>query len=426
MSGSTESDDLDCILARFHQDMENASDARALLEVYCSRHPQFADEFREVLHFGRILELSRQEHDRPQRERVGDFRIVRRIARGGMGEIYEAIQEPLERRVVVKTIRHEYASQHARERFLREQHVLAKLHETHTVPIFAAGEQDGVQYFAMPYIEGASLDHIVRTATTWASVEKHEHRTPRLGELARMVLERSTAGIQAADQGTHTTESGTPVEKSVPDGARAATATANACWSLSLEYFRSVAQVMADVAESLEHAHRHGFLHRDLKPSNIMVDTAGQSWVIDFGLAGHIQGELEPQFATTESSDAQAASALTAGVIGTPGYMSPEQAAGKTVDERTDIWGLGVTLYELLTLRRAYPAEPRSPIGRGTSFPPPTAPRRLIRSLPRDLEAICLKALHVDPAGRYRTAGEIADDLRRWLRSGTRLGSERT
>ncbi len=173
---------------------------------------------------------------------------------------------------------------------------------------------------------------------------------------------------------------------------------------------------MADVAESVEHAHRHSFLHRDLKPSNIMVDVSGESWVIDFGLAGYVGGELERRFIAENHGDGESSMALTAGVIGTPGYLSPEQALGKELDARTDVWGLGATLYELVTWRRAYPNTIPTRDSEGAWFPRPLAPRRLVNNAPRDLEAICLKALEVAPEGRYSGAAEFGADLRRWLR----------
>ncbi len=174
-------------------------DLRTDSEFACeSTHPELDEQIRLAKRAirGRTQPLS----DPAEPERVGDFRIVRRIAHGGMGDIYEAIQEPLNRRVVVKTIRRGIASEHARQRFLREQHVLAKLHETHIVPIFAAGEEASVQYFAMPYIEGASLNHILRTAIAWPEPER-QTRTPRLEEFARAVVERTAAQSPTATSG---------------------------------------------------------------------------------------------------------------------------------------------------------------------------------------------------------------------------------
>ena len=162
---------------------------------------------------------------------------------------------------------------------------------------------------------------------------------------------------------------------------------------------------MADAGDALHHAHQAGVIHRDVKPSNIMVDTHEHCWVLDFGLAAYQaarNGEAHPD-GPGGSTDGAAS-----GVMGTPRYMAPEQFQ-EQADERTDVWGLGVTLYELLTLRPAFAS--RAQIE--SSEPP--RPGEFVSNLPRDLEAICLKALRKDPEQRYTTAREFADDLRRWL-----------
>ncbi len=169
---------------------------------------------------------------------------------------------------------------------------------------------------------------------------------------------------------------------------------------------------MAAVAEGVHHANGAGVVHRDLKPSNIMVETSGHAWVLDFGLASlktaTDHGVMAPMaFAIPAESDAS----LTAGPIGTPPYMAPEQHRDDTqADARADVWGLGATLYELVTLQRAFAT------GRSVLEDEPRSPRQLNRHLDRDLEAVVLKALHKDPAHRYATAGALADDLNRWLR----------
>jgi WD40 repeat protein len=168
------------------------------------------------------------------------------------------------------------------------------------------------------------------------------------------------------------------------------------------EFFRTVARLGVQAAEALEHAHQRGVVHRDIKPANLMLDADDHLWVTDFGLA-HVQGDTR----LTQTGD----------LLGTLRYMSPEQvsARGLPPDHRTDIYSFGVTLYELMSLRPAFGGSGRGDVLRRVAFEEPVPPRRLNRAVPVDLETIVLKAMAKQPAERYATAGELADDLRRFL-----------
>jgi WD40 repeat protein len=167
-------------------------------------------------------------------------------------------------------------------------------------------------------------------------------------------------------------------------------------------FFRTVANLGVEAAEALEHAHQMGVIHRDIKPGNLMVDAGGHLWVTDFGLA-------------RLGSDANLT--MTGDLLGTLRYMSPEQALAKRVviDHRTDVYSLGVTLYELLTLEPAYNGKSREEVLRQIAFEEPRPPRGLNRSIPAELETIVLKAMAKSPEERYATAQELADDLERYL-----------
>jgi serine/threonine-protein kinase len=166
--------------------------------------------------------------------------------------------------------------------------------------------------------------------------------------------------------------------------------------------YRRVAEVGAQAAEALDYAHQMGVIHRDVKPSNLLLDGRGQLWVTDFGLA---------QLQTSEGPT------LTGDLLGTLRYMSPEQALAQRVlvDQRTDVYSLGATLYELLTLRPVFLGEDRQELLRQIAFDEPTPPRRLNRVIPAELETVVLKALEKRPQDRYATAQELAEDLRRFL-----------
>ena len=386
---------VETLVAAYLQAVENGEDPDP--NKLIRDNPQFSAE---LMGFFRVcgevdsLVHAAYETDESQPVRLGDFRIVREISRGGMKIIYEAVQDPLDRRVAVATIGRGRVFPRSRDRFLREQRVLARLHQTHIVPIFAAGSAGPIQYFAMPYIHGATLQDIVNTARELETAGGGAAMPP-LEDLAKRVLERGPARSSLpADS---------PREQRLPPRL------------LSRPYFRSVAKIMADVAQSLQYAHDREIFHRDLKPGNIMVDTEGQSWLIDFGLAGHLQG---PADLRREARPENLEDGLTStdSVLGTPGYMAPEQAKGEAIDARVDVWGLGATLYELLTLRRARAADATPPNGGRGRQAKAVPPRGLVSNVPKDLEAICRKALAEAAGERYPTARALGEDLNCWLR----------
>ncbi|HJT78645.1 MAG TPA: serine/threonine-protein kinase, partial [Gemmataceae bacterium] len=281
---------------------------------------------------------------------LGDFRLVREVGRGGMGIVYEAEQISLRRRVALKVLPFAAALDPRRlQRFENEALAAAHLRHEGIVPVHTVGEERGVHYYAMQFIDGRSLADVIE-------------------EL-----------------------------RSEPSGAPSAERSAG-----SRSYFDWVANLGRQAALALDHAHALGVVHRDVKPANLLLDTRGHLWVTDFGLA-QVAGDT--------------GLTVTGELLGTLRYASPEQVLARhgVVDHRSDVYSLGATLYELLTLRPPFEGRDRKELLRQIADEEPRPPRSLRPSVPRELETVVLKALGKEPSDRYPTARALADDLERFL-----------
>jgi eukaryotic-like serine/threonine-protein kinase len=309
---------------------------------------------------------------------LGDFRIVREVGRGGMGVVYEAVQRSLNRRVALKVLPFAAALDPIQlRRFHTEAQAAAQLHHTHIVPVYSVGCERGVHYYAMQFIDGRTLAQAIA------------ERRQREAELSPPVRPGSPDPAGSADR------------MSLPPRERHTAGSATPS-SRSREFFRMVAALGIQAAEALDHAHRVGIVHRDIKPANILLDAEGNVWITDFGLA-----RLQDDAGVTMTGD----------LLGTLRYMSPEQALARRgyLDHRTDIYSLGVTLYEFLTLRPAIDGRDRQEILARIAQDDPIPPRRWNPAIPHELETILLKSPATEPRTRYGTAKELADDLRRFL-----------
>jgi WD40 repeat protein/predicted Ser/Thr protein kinase len=274
-------------------------------------------------------------------ESIGRYRIVRRLGEGGMGTVYEAVEDDPPRTVALKVMRQGFDSTELRKRFAREGRFLGRLDHAGIAEVYDAGAtEDGQLYLAMEFIRGLPL-----------------------GEHAKL--------------------------RGLTPPARL--------------------ELVARVCDAVEHAHEQGIVHRDLKPANILVDDSGQPKVLDFGVARATDGGLVGSSAHTRPGQ----------LIGTVGYMSPEQVAGDpgAVDVRSDVYSLGVILYELLAERLPYRFE-NLPIHEVVRVIQEVEPSRLgsvNHEFRGEVETIVAKALEKDKARRYRSAGELGADLRRYL-----------
>ncbi len=400
----------------------------------------------------------------PWPQRLGDYRILGCIGEGGMGVVYEAVRESLRSHVALKVMHPRFRSSAGYlQRFHNEARSAAQLHHTNIVSVFDYGEHDGVCYYAMQYIAGHSLDEILTDVRRLRSIQSREKAAPVAAGPDPNTHENTAPpqAIQSADQTeaapdplmqtvTHGLFTGqfapaasvaldlekgphpatepiarqndsspsmtgnielepgparSPPPPSTRDEARKHSDSAPGSSSSSLagqgedRYNREVARLGAQVADALAHAHKHGVLHRDIKPSNLLLDAVGNVWVTDFGLAKFEEGED-----LSQSQD----------LVGTLRYMAPERFRGVS-DRRCDIYSLGATLYELLTLRPVFESADRVRLIDQIVHEPPAPPRQLDHRIPRDLETIILKALAKEPSDRFATADELAEELRRFL-----------
>jgi WD40 repeat protein/serine/threonine protein kinase/tetratricopeptide (TPR) repeat protein len=416
---------------------------RPSVEEFAHRYPAHAAEIREMLPALVLMEKAKADSPTsgsrkapgPLRQ-LGDYQILREVGRGGMGVVYEARQLSLGRHVALKVLpsaalldpRH-------LARFQREARAAARLHHTNIVPVFGVGEQDGVYYYVMQFIPGLGLDLVLdelrrlRQSPGSRLLPRPEAPGPQedaTQDVSAVAVARSLVSGQTGEREASggcqppvaekkpASASGgcqPPVaeEKQGVDTPRSPASSAtihlpgqtdpSGLTESGRQYWQSVARIGVQVAGALAYAAGQGVLHRDVKPSNLLLDEKGNVWITDFGLA-----KADDDDNLTQTGD----------IVGTLRYMAPERFNGQG-DIRSDVYGLGLTLYEMLTFRPAFEEAKRNKlIGRITHDEPPR-PRKLNPTVPRDLENIVLKAIARDPAHRYQTPIEMGGDLQRFL-----------
>ncbi|MDX1944548.1 MAG: protein kinase [Pirellulaceae bacterium] len=379
------------VLARLVDEVADKIEAGETIdwEHYATEWPAHVDELRRLAPtLEAMAELAPGESLPPKAEgassarsaelqTLGDFRLLREAGRGGMGIVYEAEQISLGRRVALKVLPFA-AMMDSRQlqRFKNEARTAATISHPHVVAVYAVGCERGLHYFAMQFIDGRTLAEVI-------------------GELAQ-ARSQPTRGEQAAPYDVP--------QRVAPDVDTGRLCPLSTAAGQGRGYFRRVAELGIQAARALDHAHECGVVHRDIKPSNLLLDHDGKLWVADFGLAS-----------TTREGDLT----LTGDLLGTLRYMSPEQMRGRpgAVDSRTDIYSLGITLYELIALRQAFPSADRQVLFEQIAEIDPPPLTRFRRDVPTDLQTIIGKAIHKDAGSRYQTAGELADDLQRFLDS---------
>ncbi|MCR9199499.1 MAG: serine/threonine-protein kinase [Planctomycetaceae bacterium] len=427
------------------------SGERPTIAEYTSAHPQLAAEIQDVFRTLAMLEDFAPDHRHesgPVRagrmpDQVGEYRVLRELGRGGMGVVYEAEHLAMRRRVALKVLHARTLHQtHDLQRFQREARAAGRLHHTNIVPVFEVGTDGDTHYYAMQCIRGQNLDLVIadlkrlqQPASDQATAVVHAQSESAATAAACLLTGSFQASDVSATGGSDGEElvdradervknSGQdPVAASrsshrprhtLRQGASGTAADTEPMTPLSQEelqsselsrigeptesYFHRVGRIGAQVAEALAYAHEHGILHRDIKPANLILDTEGTVWVTDFGLARSEEDNL------TNTGD----------IVGTLRYMAPERLRGRA-DGRSDVYSLGLTLYELCTLRYAFDSADRSDLLRQINRADILRPRVINPAIPRDLETIVLKSLQQDPSARYASAELLAEDLRRFV-----------
>ena len=329
------------------------------------------------------------------------YRLIRELGRGGMGVVYEAVDEALQRVVALKVMTvGAPGDPRTTDRFHHEALIAARLSHPGIVPVFGSGVCQGVHYIVFQKIDGISLDKIVSVFPLGETGELTSNTVRQ--QVARILEKYPVPTLLGSEsdrpQQTETSllqESSSSLLKESPENPNTAQEQGDNKWLW-------VAEVGRCVATALQHAHERGIIHRDIKPSNLLVDRRSQVWVTDFGLA-----------------QASSLSVLTGtgDLLGTLRYMSPEQVTGQrtAVDHRTDIYSLGVVLYELASGVAAFSSHDRTALLQRILQETPRSIHKIVPKIPRDLATIIDRAMAKLPADRFMTAGEFAADLSRFL-----------
>lgn len=382
---------LEDIVAQFTDEIRSGEHPD--VQQYVNRYPSHADELSDLLSSVAMIEGLKNyspnssvpdqrfiEFDVP--EFLGEYRIVGEIGRGGMGIVFEAVHETLGRRVAIKVMTAGLISNTKHlERFHREAVSAASLHHTNIASVFGAGEDNGLHFYVMEFIDGQSISQILRGEAFGDDETVCFQNTP---QHTPQHTPQSAINLSARE-----IESDPSRDELIIGRQKVSTGNR----------YKWVADTGQQIADALAYAHEKNILHRDIKPANLVMDSHGTVWLTDFGLAKNVVDD-----ALTKTGD----------IIGTPQYMAPESFSGE-YDCRSETYCLGLTLYEMATLKPAFENASPGRIIKAVTTSTPPAPKKVDPRLPRDLATIIEKAIAREPKSRYQTAAEMRDDLRAFI-----------
>ena len=394
-NSNVDPDLLDGLVEEFTQRIRNGETPS--IAEYQSQHPDCEDEIHDLLSSVAMIEGLKDQglsgsgtgssplEELLELERLGEYRILRELGRGGMGIVLEAVHESLGRRVAVKVLPHRLVSNQKNiERFTREARAAAALHHNNIVSVFGLGHSDGYYYYVMEFIDGCGLDEVIRAMKSESS-QGSSSAQPNAGSLPNSDQPTKTHDDDTVTNSSAIRESFPQVR--IPEQAQ------------GLGRYRWAAEIIANVSDAISYAHAQGVLHRDIKPGNLLLDPAGRIWLTDFGLVKDLSNQT-----MTMAGD----------IIGTPQYMAPESFEAK-YDVVSETYCLGVTLHELATLKPMIEPSSAAKMLRQVTAMTRVKPQRHDPKIPADLATIIEKATATRPNDRYQTASELRDDLRCFL-----------
>ncbi|HET6324080.1 MAG TPA: serine/threonine-protein kinase [Planctomycetaceae bacterium] len=382
--GAQERDPLEVLATEFIEGLRQGADPA--IDSLMEAHPELAAEIQELFPLLTAMEGWKAYRETTSYEhrsletlpggKFGDFRVIREIGRGGMGVVFEAEELRTTQRVAIKVLPY-LRSSSRRGLFQREASTAARLWHPHIVPVYNFGEHEGLCYYSMRLVRGVGLNWVIDRLS---------------GHQGAIAADDVSQGFEAAAARPTSNPWADTLDE--PPGKLPLVA-----WRIARNSWFEIARIGAQVADALEYAHVNGTIHGDIKPANLLLDAAANAWVTDFGLSRNLNESREQ---------------MTDAIAGTLRYLAPEQLSGQ-IDVRTDIYALGVTLFELATRTPAFEPAVLARLTDPNQRPQLRRARLVNSKIPRDLEAIIFKATAQDPNDRYSTAAHLREDLLRFL-----------